>query len=302
MEKIYKHARSGSHGTRARYKSSCRKFIEHLDEKFKMQNLRNLQDKHLVSYIKFRQEEGVAAKTIKSDLGAIRYMHNFVANAKHQLSSNAELQKRFDIKLEKTPAVKGDRAWTEKEYQEMKQLALERKNVDVTDALKLAKTMGLRVAEVMAVSRAQAEKALRTGVYEVRGEAKNGKHRKVPLSKEGQEIFERRMQSVKRGQRLFIRKGEKTHHAINRIEKFIQNNRDLVTTKEGQKQRTWTKHGKTDTNELTMHGLRYNYVQERMSQEMERGFTFEQAASRVTQEVGHERTDVIKVYMGGKSN
>ena len=53
---------------------------------------------------------------------------------------------------------------------------------------------------------------------------------------------------------------------------------------------------KTHTNELTFHGLRYNYIQFRMQQEMEKGYSLEQAAARITQEVGHERTDVIKIY------
>lgn len=51
---------------------------------------------------------------------------------------------------------------------------------------------------------------------------------------------------------------------------------------------------------LTFHGLRYNYIQERVEQEMEMGYKYEQAALIVTNEVGHEGIDVIKVYLGGK--
>ncbi|TGN30380.1 hypothetical protein [Lysinibacillus sp. S2017] len=50
---------------------------------------------------------------------------------------------------------------------------------------------------------------------------------------------------------------------------------------------------------LTYHGLRYGYVQGRVSEEMAKGFNYEQAASIVTKEVGHSRIDVIKIYMGG---
>ena len=56
----------------------------------------------------------------------------------------------------------------------------------------------------------------------------------------------------------------------------------------------------THINELTFHGLRYAYVQDRVQQEIDKGFTLEQATERVTKEVGHERTDVIYVYLGGK--
>jgi integrase/recombinase XerD len=51
---------------------------------------------------------------------------------------------------------------------------------------------------------------------------------------------------------------------------------------------------------ITYHGLRYNYVQERMAQQMAKGFNEEQAALVVSKEVGHERIDVIAVYQAGR--
>lgn len=305
MEKTYRHARANSFATRARYESSCQNFIEFLDENFKMKNLRNLQDKHVVAYIQHRQAERIAAKTIKNDLGAIRYMHDMIPNVKHELSDNKGLKNAFSIVLEKTPAVKGNRAWTEREYNDMQQFVQDRaKNdgrgdktaADVRDVMQLAKTMGLRVTEAIAMSRSQVEQALRSGVYQVKGEAKNGKWRQVPLSVQGQQMMESRIQDVPRGGRLFIRPGEKTHAAVNRVEKFMQNNRQQFETAEGRNIRTYER----KANALTYHGLRYNYVQDRVRQELGKGFTKEQAASIVTKEVGHERIEVIDVYLGAK--
>ncbi|HWL23354.1 MAG TPA: hypothetical protein VNR38_06330 [Ureibacillus sp.] len=54
MEKNFKHTRTGSYATRARYETSCRSFIRYLDEHFKMKNLWNLRDKHLLAYIQHR--------------------------------------------------------------------------------------------------------------------------------------------------------------------------------------------------------------------------------------------------------
>ena len=51
----------------------------------------------------------------------IRYMHDMIPNPKHELSDNKGLKDTFSILLEKTPAVKGDRAWTEREYNDMQQ-------------------------------------------------------------------------------------------------------------------------------------------------------------------------------------
>lgn len=54
------------------------------------------------------------AKNEKNDLGAIRYMHNQVPRAKHELSSNDKLA----VEFEKTKAV-GNRAWTDEEFKKM---------------------------------------------------------------------------------------------------------------------------------------------------------------------------------------
>ena len=301
MDKLFKHTRTGSFKTRARYKSSCTNFLTFVHDTFKLKNLRNLQNKHVASYIKFRQENGIQSKTIKNDLAAIRYLHDMVPLTKYILSDNKTLQKQNEINLDKTPAVKGDRGWTSDEFKNMYNFANERAfenktAVDTRDVMVLCRTMGLRVAEAVAMHRSQAEEALRTGVYQVRGEAKNGKWRQVPLSEVARQMLEQRLSSVERGSKIFISSTEKTHHAINRVEKFLQNNREQFVTKEGQQKRMYQ--GKTNT--LTYHGLRYNYVQDRINQELAKGYNFEQAATIITKEVGHERIDVIKVYLGGK--
>lgn len=310
MNKFFRHTRAGSYGTRARYRSSCNKFVSFLDKEFKMKNLRNLQDKHLVAYIDHRQLIGIAPKTLKNDLGAIRYMHDLISNAKHELSDNEGLKEKYDVELEKTYAVKGDRAWTDKEYQNMQSFTQQKINKgdkgamtarDVRDVIRIARTMGLRVTEAVAMRRSQVEQALRTGVYQVKNEAKNGKWREVPLSNEAQKLLERRIKEVPRGSWIFIDTNEKTHQAVNRLEKFLYNHREKIETEEGRKLRTWKNDkGEVITNELNFHGLRYNYVQHRMAEEMDKGFDKKQAALIVTKEVGHERIGVINVYLGGK--
>lgn len=296
MEKAFRHARAGSFGTRARYKSSCAQFVSFLEERFKMKNLRNLQNKHLVEFIKSRQEEGIHPKTLKNDLGAIRYLHDQISNAKHELSSNQELKKQYKVHLDKTPAVKGDRGWTKEEYNNMRAIAQDAGTTtgnDVRDVLTLCRTMGLRVTEAIAVHRSQVEDALRTGVYQVKSEAKNGKWRKVPLSTEAKQLFEERREVTKRGERLFVQSHEKTHQAVNRVVKFLQYHRINCETKEGRRKRGYR--GKT--NPITFHGLRYDYVREQMENEIEKGLSYNQAADRVTKKVGHERIDVIKIYL-----
>lgn len=302
MNKVFKHTRAGSYATRDRYTKSCRSFIRFLDENFKMKNLRNLQDKHVVAYVQFRQEEGISSKTIKNDLGAIRYMHDLLPNAKYELASNAKLKRDYEVQLEKTIAVNGDRAWTEQEYTNMQQLLSEQaftsKTAAITkDVMIIERTMGLRVAEAICMRRSQAENALRTGVYQVRSEAKNGRWREVLLSAEVRDILTDRLQHTERGGRVFISKDEKAHHIVNQIEKHLERYRGLVETSEGREKRL---NMKGELKPLTFHGLRYNYVQERMVEEITKGYTWNVAAQKVTKEVGHNRIEVIKVYTNGQ--
>ncbi len=305
-QKLFKHTRSGSYGTRARYESSCKSFVSFLNENFKMKNLRNLSDKHVVAYVQHRLEQSVSAKTIKSDLSAIRYMHDLVPQVRYELSSNTELAKNYDIHLEKTPAVKGDRAWTDKEYKDMCRLSerLDEKGdnrgltaKDVRDLLPICRTMGLRITEAVAMKRSQAEQALKTGIYRVKDEAKGGLHRSVPLSNEAREVLSQRITQIERGGLVFVREGEKVHQGVNRCEKFLERYRERVTTSEGASSRL---NYKDEEKPLTFHGLRYGYVQDRMNDLQSKGYTRDAAAQIVSKEVGHSRIEIIEVYMGGK--
>lgn len=96
VEKIFKHTRQGSFATRDRYKDSCMMFVRFCMERFKMQNIRNIHDKHVSAFIQDRQKSGTAPSTIKGDLSALRYMHDQIQKPRYQLSDNKELQKQYE--------------------------------------------------------------------------------------------------------------------------------------------------------------------------------------------------------------
>ena len=83
---------------------------------------------------------------------------------------------------------------------------------------------------------------------------------------------------------------------------FVSNHRSKIVTNAGIKLRTWKdKNGIVRTWDLTLHGLRYSYIQDRIKQEINKGFSIKQAYATVTKEVGHERISVINIYTGGKT-
>ncbi|MEK8130876.1 integrase domain-containing protein [Paenibacillus filicis] len=298
MEICFKHSKRNSYLSRKRYIGSCRLFIAYLNDVFKLQNLRNLHDKHVAAYITERQNRGMTAKTILNDLCAIRYLHDLIQNPRYELSDNRVLHDKYGLVLDRAFAVNGNRSWTREEFDRMLQLAIDLNREDIMDAMTLAKELGLRVTEVVAMSRAQVEKALRTHIHTVKGEAKNGKHRDVPLTHTAERVMRKLMQITPRGGKVFVKEGEKVHLVTNRIQQFINYHREKIVTREGEQLRNDHRYG--TPRELTMHGLRYNYVQERFETELSKeGVNETEAAQKITKEIGHNRTNVLKVYTGG---
>lgn len=301
VQKIFRNANRNSYKTRHRYWDSANQFARFLATEFKVQNIRNMAPKHIVAYIEYRQAQGISPKTLKNDLSALRYLHDHLPNPRYKhFPTNEELVEKYGVNLEKVAAHKGNRAWTDEEYRNFRQLAMETGNQRWADAMAVSRTMGLRVAEVCGMTRAQAEEALRTGVYQVKNEAKNGKWRKVPLRPEAREVLEKILPSVPRGHRVFVREGENVHIAIKKLQKFLHDHRHKIETPQGIALRTYTQNGEEKVWPLTMHGLRYRYAQERMEEEISRGLPLMKADEIITKEMGHERTEVLAIYLGGK--
>lgn len=303
VQKIFRNANRGSFKTRYRYWDSGNKFARFIAEEFRVQNLRNMAPKHIVAFIQYRQAEGVSPKTIQNDLAAIRYLHDHLPIPRYRhIPSNQELREKYGVDIQKVVAHRGNRAWTDQEYANFRRLAMETGNQRWADAMAVSRTMGLRIAEVCAMTRAQAEEALRTNVYQVKNEAKNGKWRKVPLRPEARKVLEKILPYVPRGHWVFAKadEGENVHIAVKKLQSFLVKYRQAIETPEGIALRTYILEGQEKVWPLSMHGLRYCYAQERMKEERDRGLSLLQAAQKIAREMGHERTEVLKIYLGGK--
>ncbi len=294
VRRIYRHDRQHSFGTKKRYRESCLVFARFAWGVFKLQKFKNVSDKHIVAFIRHRQEQGAAPKTIKNDLASIRYAHG-KSEPRHSISPNEDLAGNYGVVLEPTPTVKGNRAWTDIEYNSALTYARNNGHQEISEIMILCRTMGLRITEAVAVHRSQAEAALRTGFYLVRNEAKGGMWRALPLSPGAREVFIARLENTPRGHRLYIKPEEQTHKAVKRCEEWLNKARSSFETTEGRTLRTW----QGNIKEITFHGLRYAYVQQRMAELTAAGLSWDDAAEIVSKEIGHRRINVIKVYMGG---
>ncbi len=235
--------------------------------------------KHLRAFVDYRRQAGISEKTLKNDLAAIRFFHQFTGS-RNLLPDNRSLG------IKKTPQGGRDRAWTVEEYQGMMAKAGTLGRQDVVDALKLARLEGLRIHECTRMTVGRIEDALREGELETVG--KGGRVRRIPVSPELRLEFERILRGHEGGRecKILVAPGQKTHREIKSIQRFIRDHRQEFTDRK-----------------ITLHGLRHAFAREEFEREAG-GSTNKRevraAKERVARELGHGRPEVTNIYLGGK--
>ena len=259
-----------------RYRDSMPKFLHFCVEKFHLEKLANVREKHLRAYVDYRRQAGISEKTLKNDLAAIRFFHQFTGSH-NQLPDNKELG------LEKTPPGGKDRSWTDEEQKLIMENAAGLGRQDVVLALKLARLAGLRIHECARLTVEHIQDALKDGEVTIKG--KGGRVRRVPvqpeLRMELEQILDER--GGARERKIFVEPGQKTHQVIRSIEKFVRDHRQEFTGRA-----------------ITPHGLRHSYARE----VFERGIgasrdrqQIKETKMRVAKLLGHGRSEVTNIYL-----
>ncbi|WP_338834587.1 Tyrosine recombinase XerC [Moorella humiferrea] len=267
-----------SYKTQERYWGAFRRFCEFTAEKFRLQNIRNINDKHIAAYVEKLRSENRSASHIKTELAGIRYCHDFIPNARHKISPN----EKFSLPKRKFGGV--DRSWSAQEYTKMREIALQEGNTRAYHILSLCRNAGLRIEETLRIDRATAEKALRTGNLHVIG--KGGRERDVAINSEVKKTLAEVISTVPRGQKLFVLASEKTHLVKKEMEKWMEQNRAEAQAPGRERPLTW-------------HGLRHSYAKERYNY-YRNVMKMDKIAARkaVSAEIGHNRADVTVIYVG----
>lgn len=295
-EKVFRHVKGGSHGTKGRYKDSCIVFCRWLANTFKVQNLKNLQGKHLAEYVAYRKLKGIDDRTIKNDLTAIRYLHNHVPGARYELPTNDELKEHYGISFKKTPEIdrERNRAWAEEEFESFVELAEDLNRYDVAFVIKLSRYLGLRISEAVGCQRHQLEKAIREGMYFLETEAKNGRRRAIPVNDKAMEVIKELAGETPRGAWCFVPNDKQSHQITKSVQQFIVTHRHKIETEEGKKLRKHLSNGRVK--ELNHHGLRYLYTQERIQEELKKGLSMVEIEKKISKELGHNRREISRGY------
>lgn len=299
LEKVMKNCNQGSIETRYRYVAAAERFVKHAAQKFNLQKVQNIQDKHLESYAKELQERGCSDKYIKNELSAIRFIHNQVPDAKYDLREAQLFNK--EIGLGETKDGRADRAWTEREVKEIKDLAESMNRLEVAKIIEGIRHTGMRLDEASTLRRDAVENALKTGYLHLEN-TKGGRPRDVQLTEKVREYLEKSIQNVGRGEYVFCPKSYVERHAIHKFEKsverFIYNHRDKVQDPD----RNSSGHNVNadQRGALTAHGLRHTYGREEYLQRVESGMSSREAYKEVAEQLGHSRESITLIYTGGK--
>ena len=292
VEAIYKHSNELSFKTRARYFEATKRFCKFLADNFRLQNFKNVDDRHFRAYVEHLKENNAAA-TIQSDLSGIRYFHR-KSGSKNRLSQNKKLN------LPKRATGKEDHSFLKIEIDSMRQLAITQGRQDVVIAIDFACEFGLRIEEVCTLRVEYLMSALKTGQLVIKG--KGGQTRAIDLNAKQREIIQKYLDYARCSGRYpkdyLISSSEK--NGVKREKRSLQNwmsyNRKYFIaenradlSEDGKKKRTET---------ISWHGLRHTYAQRTYAEALEE--RPRKARKIVSENLGHHRTEVTRIYLADK--
>ena len=276
VEKIRNHSRQGSFESKKRYYSAVRTFCGFVAQQYSLEKFANISDKHLSAYITDMQSRCLSPSTIKTNLSGIRFYHDQI-DAKHRLSPN----EKFNLEQRHFGGV--DRSWRVGEYKAYLNLLAQKGRERDKCIMTLGWNEGVRIHEACWLDRRGAEKAIKSGILHIKG--KGGKERDIPLSATSSQMLQSWILNVERGQKLFVREGEKTHHIIKQVQNYINRNREKFQDPT-----------RTGPN-ITFHGCRHHYAREQYNNCLRFGMKPIDARKAVSELLGHERDDVTRIYL-----
>lgn len=280
IDKVFRHTRQCSIKTRERYKDGVKHFAKFLAVAYKKQNMNNISNKHLESYVEQAQEAGYSTSYITTNISAIKFFIDQIKDSSY-VKSNEELGVIVRSSEER---IGPNRAWTKNEIENMQNLAVNKGFEKVAYIMKIAHLQGLRLHEITRLNRVDLQKAIYSGQLTVKG--KGGLERSVSIKQETREIFQRLISnSNPREQKIFVNSNEKTHQVIKQVQNFITNNRNLIQEE------------RIGSINITFHGLRHTFAQERYKELRNQGLNDFKARLEVSKELGHFRVDITNVYL-----
>lgn len=276
IEKIFRHCNQGSYKTRERYEDGVKNFAKFIADAFKKQNLNNIKPKHLYAYVEFMQDMGYSTSYVTTNLSAIRFFYDLNGNDSSKLPNNNKLGV---ITRSKEERIGDNKAWTPLEIENFIRYVSDVGQERYGHMVRLSSQLGLRLHEVCRLDKGHLRQALEEGKITIKG--KGGLVRDVPVR--DKILVQKLYDDTKRGDKVFIKGDEQTHKVIKNIQMFIYNNQDKFALDRNK--------------QLTFHGLRHLYCQNRYMELVKSGLTDLQARKIVSRELGHYRISITEIYL-----
>ncbi len=300
MQKIVRTMNENKFDTRWRYIAAEKRFMSFVAKECKLQKLSNVKDKHLEKYVNHLKDSDKSTKYIKNELSAVRFFHNHTPGTKYELSDSTQFNK--SVGLGSTPDGRSDRAWTEREIEQMKDKAVELGRGEISKVIEAVRATGMRIDEVCNVKHHHVNDALNTGTLKLEGSiTKGGVPREIPITDRTRTIFESAVKNTARGTYVFVPREHVENHKIHTFEKSIQNFIGYHREKIQDIDRNSTGHnvGANERGALTTHGLRHSFAREQYLDLRDQGLEKDQARLEVSHMLGHGRDSVTYIYLGG---
>lgn len=293
VEKQYRMSNRGSFTTRRSHYNKMSGFIDFVGERFKVQKLENLKDKHVQAYIEWAFREGKSASTVWNTVSAVQYFVNqlpgekrlsetknikeaFIEKQQHNENFQKHDVQRHYIGTGKNPA------WNAHEVEKAIDMAEKAGRHDVALAIQFGVELGLRIHEVTRQSRAAVKDSLDKGILTTKG--KGGLVRDISVhTVDGRRALQEALRETSyEKQKVFVDQKGETHKAIKSIQNWIYNNRSKFADDPDKK--------------LTFHGLRHSYAQREYEFYRQKTGDERTALLMVAEQMGHGREWITNIY------
>lgn len=298
LQKVVNNMNEGHYATRRTYIPITADFCGFVAQRFKLQKIANIKDKHLKAYAEELKTRGNSDKTIKNKLSAIRNIHNRIPGAKFSLADartfNAELN------LDSTPGITNvDRSWSALEFEAFKGKAIILGRDEIAAAFDLMLHLGLRLDEAVTLRHHHIKDALKTGTLHIHRITKGKVPRNIPLTEDARRVLIRISSTCKSGEYAITPKKYVRTHSIHTFKKAIQNFVGYHRTKIQLPKRSLNAHNVEAEmkSALTCHGLRHTFAKSTYERLRSEGYSKKEAKVQVSKQLGHNRIKITDVYL-----
>lgn len=311
---------SGCDKTHTQYIRGMKSFVTHLANDTKITKLKNYKNNDVIEFEKKLKESNYSVDTIKPYQSGVQEFHKgFLESGgtKNKIQDAATIHQKVDLGKRQSGVL--DRAWNDREVEEMKQKALRDGRSDVYFGIRLGDEFGIRIQTIGKLTPRQVNKALRDG--ELRVKEKGGKWRNIPINQPNQRELLESLSGIAKGDGLGANQhifrdseqmnigkrtqGQNSHDkTVKSIQNYIGSVRDKIQDDDRKSINEYLDSKEkriVEKVDLSFHGLRYRFAQREIDRLMKEGKSFKDACKVVSQELGHEREQITRIYLCQKN-